>query len=69
MLWREIIYLIIKEFRVMIIKMLKLGKRMDEHRTSTKIKQYKKGPTRSHKTEEYNNWNEKYTRGVLQQTR
>ena len=37
-------------------------------RTSSEILKFKKIPNRSHRPEEYNNWTEKYTRGVQQQT-
>lgn len=50
-----------KELKLMLVKMLtKLIKRMEEHYENLNNELGEKSPIR---VEEYNNWNEKYTRG------
>ena len=50
-----------KELKIMLVKMLtKLIKRMEEHYENLNNEIGGKSPIR---VEEYNNWNEKYTRG------
>lgn len=56
-----------KGFKITVIKMTtKLQRRLDEQSENLKkeVENYKEEPSRSHKAEEYNNWSEKYNRGV-----
>ena len=61
---KQINNLLDKEFKALIIWMLtELGKRIDEHSENFN-KELENTPKEPVRAEEYNNWNEKHTRGI-----
>lgn len=57
-----------KEYKIMVIKMLKVRRIMHEKRILTK-RTFWKIPNRNHRVEKYNNWSENFNIGLKEQTK